>query len=301
MRKLLLLLLFGPLFALAQQPFGYHATWYFEYNEAGFQGIDSLYHAKDTVYKGDTWQFFERGAAGFTYMFQTKNDSVFYLLNDEKRLMYDFNATAGDAWQFAEWDSTFSCVDTPTATVVAIGYDTINGNALKYWLVKDVMDSIPAYNNQYMCSSGYCVGGKIYEHIGRWFLPTHWFAPITPEIGLCNGVVFKTNSVFTYSLRCYKDDNNYIQFTNKGCTWWSGPGVKEDNLTELILFPNPTTGELNIQTEKEIISIMVYDMLGRSYTYESGTSILLPDSKGVYFVQVIFKGGVTETQKIIRH
>jgi hypothetical protein len=297
----LFLFLFLPLVAFAQQPFGQNATWIFEYNEAGFQGIDSLYYHNDTVYKGENWQFFKRGAAGFTYMFQTKNDSVFYLLNDEKRLMYDFNAGVGDSWQFSEWDTTFSCVDTPTATVVAIGYDTLNGNALKYWQVEDVMDSIPANNNQYMCSSGYCIGGKIYEHIGRWSLPTHWFAPITPELGLCNGVVFKTNSVFTYSLRCYKDDNNFIQFTNKDCTFWSGPGVEESQLDLLKLYPNPSSGELTIETEKEIIEIVVFDFLGQEYRFEPSTRIELPEQAGLYFIQINLKGGQKITRKVIRN
>ena len=50
MKKFLLLLALLPTILFAQTPFGYHATWIFEYDEAGFQGVDSLYHEKDTVY-----------------------------------------------------------------------------------------------------------------------------------------------------------------------------------------------------------------------------------------------------------
>jgi hypothetical protein len=300
--KWFITVLFFPLLAVAQQPFGYHATWYFAYDEAGLQGIDSLYYVKDSVYKGDNWQFFKRGAAGFTYMLNTKNDSVFYLLNDEKRLLYDFNASIGDSWQFATWDTSFSCVDTPTATVLNIGYDTINGNALKYWLVEDKMDSIPAYGNQYLCSSGWSLGGKIYQHIGRWQLPLHILEPLTPNINFCDGTSFKTTTVFAYQLRCYKDDNHYYQLTNKGCTWWSGQGFEENQKALLQVYPNPSLGRLTIYADQQISLVEITDLSGRTLAvYENQTSFSLPQANGLYFLTVTFSNGQVVVHKVLKN
>ena len=149
-----------PLLILAQQPFGKNATWVVEYqNEYGYDGFRQISYSHDTIIDGESWQKFSLAGvihlktgpnpedvvqskySGLVYekIFLTRNDSVFMMDIGVgvQSLLYDYSAQVGDKCEFAEWDSTYSCVDTPQVTVTAIVNSSLQGQGLTYWDLKN--------------------------------------------------------------------------------------------------------------------------------------------------------------------
>ena len=83
--------------------------------------------------------------------------------------------------------------------------------------------------------------------------------------------------------------------------------VEDREMTELNLFPNPTTGQLYLNSNELIDAVNVYGMDGRAYSpnlqqlestqYAIDMSTL---SEGVYAVQVLFENGEVLNRKVIR-
>lgn len=305
-----------PLMLLAQQPFGKNATWTMSYSEAGYYGFRQITYSHDTIINGEAWQkFAESGVseirtgpgpndisqgkysgATFQYLFLTRNDSVFRMEPDgTSYLLYDYSAGVGDKWQFANWDTSASCLDTPMVTVVAIGYDTVKGEVLKYWDLQDEMDTI---DGQYVCSSGACMGGRLYERLGMTFSGSY-FRPVP---NLCNGGSFQ---LFQYGFRCYEDDNlSVIHFNN--CEQWAWLDVEESTLnSEFKIYPNPNETEyLNIESLNEFDEIVVTNISGQVVLESRIPSALkakvfLEIEAGLYFIQLKNKGKPRGLQKLV--
>ncbi|RZJ69796.1 T9SS type A sorting domain-containing protein [Flavobacterium sp.] len=72
--------------------------------------------------------------------------------------------------------------------------------------------------------------------------------------------------------------------------------VSENSLQDVSLYPNPTTGVLNLSRDLSVDAIFVYDILGAKV----GNSLDLSDlSFGIYFVRVTTKDG-SLTRKIVK-
>src|SRR5690606_10482501 len=80
---------------------------------------------------------------------------------------------------------------------------------------------------------------------------------------------------------------------------WEGPATfntEEMGINELenqaVLYPNPTTGIIHLQTQKPIQSVSVYNLAGQKVSFNSlnkeNTSIDISNlSSGIYFIEVI--------------
>lgn len=319
MKRLLLVLVFAPALLLAQTPFGYHATWYYEFSDFGFEGYKKIMHVGDTTMLGLDWLTFEvtglnqiRTGPGPNDIIQipnakfgsmylaTRNDSVFRLLNDSTPyLLYDFSAQIGDNWQFAPLDTNFGCDSIPRATVLAIGFDTIAGQAVKYWDISNVMDSV-SYGGgptSYQCFSARCLHSRIYRNFGSGFYTTLFEA----EPNLCNGAVIKTMWMNYNYMRCFSDDSMNIQLTTKACDYWSLIGVEENELPEVKIYPNPSSGLVFIDTESSIAKTEIYNINGQKLgVYQAETTIELPQISGLYFLHISFENGAVLVEKVVR-
>lgn len=276
-----------------QKPFGYHARWIFDYDEAGFQGLDSLYHEKDTLYLGENWQYLRRSFGNNGNMLvQTVNDTVFWLQDGQKVILYDFNAGIGQSWGFAIQDTGAWCKDLPTATVVSTGFDTISGVAIPYQIVEDVMDTLPP-GPQYRCSSIYCLDGKISKRMGRFDLL------LQPDFNACNGIILKNTSQYIYNLRCFQDDSISINFTQHSCK--TGIGLDEDEKAVFSIFPNPATDYITLQTENKVTQVEIYNLVGQLQASTQRTDLIeMPTASGLYIVKIWFTDGSVATNKLVR-
>lgn len=93
---------------------------------------------------------------------------------------------------------------------------------------------------------------------------------------------------------------------------WEGPvsfNTQEMGLTEvesqILLYPNPTPGIVNIQTKEKINSVYVYNAAGQKVPFNSlnkeNTSIDISNlPKGAYFVEINFNNKAVKKYKVIR-
>lgn len=189
-------------------------------------------------------------------------------------------------------------MDTPQVKVVAIGYDTLQGQAIKYWDLEDNEDSITTHlGNWFGCSSARCMGGRMYERIG---IKDLYFTSLP---NTCNGGVIDP---FLYTLRCYEDDSVSVNFTNKACEYWSWIGIEELVLEEkFIIYPNPNTlGLLNIESwnafdEITIVSVSGQVILSEKVSTSLKTSVNVELEKGLYFVHLKSAGRLIGNQKLV--
>jgi len=85
-------------------------------------------------------------------------------------------------------------------------------------------------------------------------------------------------------------------------TEWPHIGVEENTLSDFTVYPNPTTGILNIETETTITQIEIYNQLGQLVLSNSNINTIDVSelSQGLYFCKIKDENGNTSTQKIIK-
>ena len=79
----------------------------------------------------------------------------------------------------------------------------------------------------------------------------------------------------------------------------------EFSQNEIILYPNPTTGIINLQTKEKISSVSVYNLAGQKVSFNSlnqeNTSIDISNlSSEIYFVEVILNDKTIKRHKVIK-
>lgn len=92
-------------------------------------------------------------------------------------------------------------------------------------------------------------------------------------------------------------DENYV----------TGANSLKPKAKSLKLYPNPTKGIVNVQTDQAIESIRVFDINGRLLVRLSGVKITskrtqfeLPQEKGLYLVRIVTEDGQLFTEKIVK-
>lgn len=318
MKKLLLLAFLFPLVISAQHEFGYHATWYYSYSEYGYNGYKKISHVGDTNMLGMDWLKFEvtgvselrtgpnpndviqaKNVVFDPIYLTTRNDSVFRLLNDSiPYLLYDFSATIGGEWQFAPLDTNGGCDSIPVATVVNSGIEVVDGHGMRFIDVEYPMDTVdyggmPIY--QPVC--GKLLSYRIYNDFGSW----GYVAPFEATPIACNGSVFKTTQLNNYSLRCFSNDSVSINVTSQACDYWKFISVEEYESISFEVYPNPTNGLVNIQSDEVVARVEVYSLDGQKLIETTQTkNIELPASSGMYVVAIYFEDGRRAVSKMVR-
>tara|TARA_R110002050_G_scaffold81357_1_gene173971 strand:+ start:2285 stop:3247 length:963 start_codon:yes stop_codon:yes gene_type:complete len=319
MKKLLICFLLGPILISAQQPFGKDATWHFTYAEIPYYGFLEISYSSDTIMKGLNWQKFR--VAGLSEVrigplpgdilqdtvnrdpiyLHSRNDSVFRMLPDTSaQLLFDFSTQIGDSWQYDQFrpqDTSFSeCYDPPIATVLDIGFDTINGQIAQYWLVESTKDTIiTPWDTTYRCSSPSCLNGKIYRDFGLLF----YRALFTPVPNYCGSNFI--DWLHSFNLRCFTSTNLSLNFTSQDCDYWSRIGIDEIEISPLEIYPNPSNGTVFIETDLSIEKIVVIDSRGRKLSESTASkSIHLPPQSGLYFLSIQIKDQPLRLERIIK-
>jgi hypothetical protein len=92
---------------------------------------------------------------------------------------------------------------------------------------------------------------------------------------------------------------------NSTIAWFENTGildVSEKNETNFTVYPNPTSGEVLINSEVAIATIAVFDNLGRkikSLQNEKSVSLIELES-GIYFIKITSVEGASETLKVVK-
>ncbi len=209
---------------------------------------------------------------------------MYNIFSNQFTVLYDFNKNAGDTW--------ITNVDSCDIVMTVDSTDTelINGNSLKVLYVTS--------NDPYVFS------GKIIQHMG------HLSRPFPNVVYYCRHC---SDDWFVYNgLRCYEDSVFGYHSFNIAASCDDITSVNEENFSKTFtIFPNPSSGLLNIETtfsKKENISISLYNVIGtRLINIEQGPVVgtynqqlnieSLPSS--VYFLS-IQTDNTTAIRKVVK-
>lgn len=105
-------------------------------------------------------------------------------------------------------------------------------------------------------------------------------------------------SVGSYSITV-TDFNNCVATTNGNIDYISGI---EEYVGGIIVYPNPTSGHLLIQTNNRVNRVSVYNFIGQKVFEEYNTKLvdLRNQSNGIYFLNVELDNGSLEQIKVIK-
>src|SRR5690606_7256126 len=138
------------------------------------------------------------------------------------------------------------------------------------------------------------------------------------EIGFVQGegfTIIDDDGIIGETLTDLQPHTDYDIYVRSICSEtesdWEGPvtfnteemGINElDN--QITLYPNPTTGIINLQTHKPIQDVTVYNLMGQKVSYslnKEKTSIDISNlSSGIYFVEVILNDKTIKRHKVIK-
>ncbi|MFH2143677.1 MAG: T9SS type A sorting domain-containing protein [Bacteroidota bacterium] len=274
-KNILLLLIVSPIICLSQYWGEHNAVWYYnqmDYGPPFDHDYYRFYAIGDTVVLGDTVKIIKQEYistidSGYTHhIMKSENNRVFLFdsVTNSFQLIYDFNASQGDTISVfcptANQDTTIKII------VDSLTYLNLNGYNLIIQYV-----SQPVFQEFY-------ITGMIIENIG-W---TGYMFPIHSWVDPPNGG----------SLRCYEDS---LIGLLKCCSYDCDYINSVDYLTQdfdIKVFPNPTSGLINIETEN-IISIEIIDIDGIIVYDGKETEIDIANlNNGVYLLKIATNEGV---------
>ncbi len=78
--------------------------------------------------------------------------------------------------------------------------------------------------------------------------------------------------------------------------------VKDVKTIDLNIYPNPTADFVNIKSKEDVASISLFSVDGRKLAenYRENRIDLSSYTPGVYFLNIVLKGGITFKHKIIK-
>lgn len=237
------------------------AKWRYFLHAIDFQQTwnEEMTYSKDTTINNETWQEFsiKRKVQQYPngqYLYTEENekllqwvgDSVYYLPNgsSNKFLLFNFNAQAGDSWEFApKSNGTGNCPNFNVYFVDSTGTDMINGKPVKWTMGHNNFNSFWQLDT-----------GKIYQNIG---MPINIFEPY-----------YNTNCVVhppVYTLSCYEDTVIGTYTLNSvRCSLYGtlSIAIKENNRYKI--YPNPAKEQLNVFSSIPIKNVQIVDLSGKT-------------------------------------
>lgn len=303
--------------ALAQQPFGMNATWYYDYNEYGYYGLKKVEYEKDTTMLNMTWQKFsvsgikelktgpnwydisqDTNAVWDPIFLATRNDSVFRLDSNTPVLLYDLSAQAGDSWTIAPYDSTFGCTDSNTVTVDSVFQTGIINNGP---IVDAMYLSYPSDTSNQPTSSA-VLSNYLFVDFGA----TSYSELFAPYRNTCDS----TPITFNYhGLRCFQNGQINVNFRLYACDSWSYITVDEELPNALSVFPNPSKGRIYIDIPSQFDTggdIEVYNIHGQLIQSESiehtGITSIQLGTTGMFIIKVIAENqSASISERVVVH
>jgi hypothetical protein len=294
MKKIVLIftLVFFGLIAKSQVWGDFGSTWHYSYWNIGEGGFIKIQFSGDTVIQNRNCQklefmkyrFFSIPNAGMifagtipinTEFTSVSGDTVFYLVKNNFRILYNFNAQVGDSWDLGvDTNDNFMCSKS-IVVVDSIGTMLINNKTFR-WLYLRSVDS-----------SSVVLNGKVIEGIGS----VNEF--LFPVIHNCNPAICP--EIDNMQFLCFGSENMGIYNPlNSICEPYLG--VETNSFDEINIYPNPATDFLQIEniSDKTIISIFSMDgKIQKSITLSDNGIVNINDlAEGIYIIKLQTEKGV---------
>ena len=271
------------------------AKWQYTYSEYLADGYIEYRYTHDSIINGQLTQALLRTeymykwpgvldtiSSGFEYVYSDSN-KVYNYRYGKFYVLYDFNAQPGDWWIISGFDPLMGCDSTGKVKVDSIDFVITNSDTLKrmYLSPKD--------------SSHWAFTGPVIEKVGC----TSYMFPIV--IYFC-GAVYEA---YYGPLRCYQDDafGVYDAGVVDSCNHIDVLSI-EDNPPDVLnvsIFPNPTSGQINLNTTKRIEKIELYNCVGDLIRqFESDNSVYVGNMRnGLYILILTSVDGSMIVKKLI--
>lgn len=276
------------------------ATWHYDWSGT-LPGFDRIEYVGDTIIQDKTCQMLQISSYMFTpielggelidswtsqkYTY-SNGDTVFYLINDDFHILYNFGAQVGDSWELGIDTNDFSCGQS-YVEVISTGNTEINGQISEWIQVTTLPNSSVGFE------------GKIYKRfgaIGDYLFPTP--RNCDPDIVI---------DFFIYNFSCFQDDSFPLyNVTDKDCGYLLHLGVAEIQNTENIvsIFPNPASDIISISVSKpnyKLTNVIVTDMQGRILKNVNQHKIDISDlPEGIYFIHIDFDNDIRIAERFIK-
>lgn len=301
------MILINSVYAQDFAPIG--AEWHYTERHA-FSGDETflkISSVKDTVVNGKECRLIQKqsnpmcsGRPDIEFMYQ-EDSKVFFWDNtfDKFQILYDLTKVVNEFWIIEvlderytnNWDSIIYDLDTIKITVNSISSIEINGKLLKQLNVTyDVITEVNPYS----------YNSKIIEKIGD---INYLFNYYPYSSWACDGN-------YAAGLRCYEDSELGLYSTGiaDSCDYifrWTSIQENTSN-SDLIVFPNPTTGQLTISSEsKKEYSVELTDLMGRilksGKLYMNTQFDISVFREGVYILVIKYKDKTIVKRKIIKY
>lgn len=278
------LLFFSPYLHINAQDFApIGAKWYYSMAcwespyDCGYYSFEVL---RDTTLLGKSAKIISYSENGLLkidgqQILYADSDKVYYWMNNDFHLLYDFNAQAGDTLTLKMGPSFFTgdTVGYYKMIVDSIGFTNISGGNYKTLYTTSLYYIDGNYSGAY-----WRYFGEIIEKIG--------------DVGFLFGHSVFFNSInYEGWIRCYEDSIINYKPYNKPCDFITG--ITENNyLEKIILFPNPTSSILYLTFNSEALintPYYIYDVLGKTSSFGVLHQPLINISNlsnGLYFLNI---------------
>ena len=289
------------------------AIWHYDFDAiGGFQGYSKYEYTGDDLIQGHDCQIIESNQhqvypgpngtyyhtdvemeTNFTY---TNGDTVFWLVEDEFLVLYNFGAQPGDTWVVGQADASLECLDA-TVLVDSIGTVTLNGENLR-WIAFHTLEY-----------SSYLYSGKAVERFGLFemsYYSPHALFPVKTDCTEGTVIDFSFNQ-FT----CYEDVSfNLLNTTSQDCEYKATLSIQDLNsdktgisyhINQIDKTLQLDAKELSNTTICHIVNSMGQIVVDKKNLFKTSNSESINVSKlnpGIYFLQ-ISKDGFNQNERFL--
>lgn len=196
-------------------------------------------------------------------------------------------------YQEFDLDSAFFTVLPGELEVTGTGNNFIKGNYAK------------VRSNTYNGRLNFAINKyTLVDTLGTWVLDNSEYTEIYIE-GVCN---FKNRDWVTNGGNVVNQTWKSLQYFKKGAETWGHPVIvttinEFQSKDSFQLFPNPSSGFVNLKSEIPIAQLKFYDVKGRllQIIKQPTKQIELPQAKGIYFLRLELENGEILSRKVVRN
>ena len=300
-RITIFLVIFAPMPLMAQNSIWVkpNAVWHYDYDVMGWPGLMKIEHVGDTSIQGKECMHFKLTDYQFQFNQQlqfvsyaaypagdfytyAEGDTVFYLQDSSFQKLFDFSKSTGDSYMIGVTNPS------PADQCSPESWTMLTGTGIDVYGYPSI--TVEAYLNANLKLSGTFNN----RFGGDYFIPL--MRPCDP------------NSIYEdyiFTFRCFQDDSLVVNPNGVECEYiLTHVGLNEVENHTLYIGPNPTNGNLVIQSDVKLSQIELFTSTGiRVQTQEvHSSSCVLEMSKfkpGIYVVLVYEEDGRYFTRRIV--
>lgn len=267
-----------------------NAVWHYYYSGGILEGYVKVWESGDTILSGKQCVKLKAEGHGvalagpqagqYEFLFDyiggavyTSNDMVYYWDHDHFSVLYDFSAQVNDEWLLQTGGNPdYGCNDTSVSVVESVGTINIDGQDYPELTLGNSSDA------------AFYINGKANARFGS-------LGYLFPLPRNCDSSLLSAEHLH---LICFEDDSLYYNPTGEACYFTLG--MNEPGLKKVSVFPNPSSGKIELLSEVPLKQIRVMSVMG-SVLKEVQTDLTLKEidlselPQGTYYLDIENRNG----------